>query len=43
MSVESEASTNGARSWEAWGHWFTAQRGLLISVAIFGVMFAFYG
>ncbi|HYM99968.1 MAG TPA: ABC transporter permease [Aestuariivirgaceae bacterium] len=28
---------------EAWGHWFTAQRGLLISVAIFAAMFAFYG
>ncbi len=35
--------TNGHRSWEAWGHWFTAQRGLLISVAIFAAMFAFYG
>lgn len=35
--------TNGRRSWEAWGHWLTAQRGLLISVAIFAAMFAFYG
>ena len=43
MSGESKASANGARSWEAWGHWFTAQRGLLISVAIFAAMFAFYG
>ena len=43
MSAESEASSNGRRSWEAWGHWFTAQRGLLISVAIFAAMFAFYG
>lgn len=43
MSGESKASTNGHRSWEAWGHWFTAQRGLLISVAIFAAMFAFYG
>ena len=43
MSDESEASGNGRRSWEAWGHWFTAQRGLLISVAIFAAMFAFYG
>ena len=43
MSSQSKASTNDARSWEAWGHWFTAQRGLLISVAIFAAMFAFYG
>jgi ribose transport system permease protein len=35
--------TNGHRALEAWGHWFTAQRGLLISVAIFAAMFAFYG
>lgn len=42
MSGQSKASANGARSWEAWGHWFTAQRGLLISLVIFAVMFGFY-
>jgi ribose transport system permease protein len=42
MSEASEASGNGRRSWEAWGHWFTAQRGLLISLVIFAIMFAFY-
>ena len=42
MSGERETSTNGGRSWEAWGHWFTAQRGLLISLVIFAIMFGFY-
>jgi ribose transport system permease protein len=42
MSEASEAYGNGKRSWEAWGHWFTAQRGLLISLVIFAIMFAFY-
>lgn len=42
MSGETKAFTNGRRSWEAWGHWFTAQRGLLISLVIFAIMFAFY-
>ncbi|MDP1700322.1 MAG: ABC transporter permease [Aestuariivirga sp.] len=42
MSVESGLSTKGGRSWEAWGHWFTAQRGLLISLVIFAIMFGFY-
>jgi ribose transport system permease protein len=42
MSEASETSGNGRRSWEAWGHWFTAQRGLLISLVIFAIMFAFY-
>lgn len=42
MSGKSKASTNGGRSWEAWGHWFTAQRGLLISLVIFAIMFGFY-
>lgn len=42
MSGESKTSTNGGRSWEAWGHWFTAQRGLLISLVIFAIMFGFY-
>lgn len=39
----STASGNGRRSGEGWGIWLTAQRGLLISVAIFATMFAFYG
>lgn len=43
MSTESEASVNGSRRRESWTLWFTAQRGLLISVAIFAAMFAFYG
>lgn len=44
MSATKEVSaTNNRRLWEAWGLWFTAQRGLLISVAIFAAMFAFYG
>lgn len=42
MSEASETSGNGRRSWEAWSHWFTAQRGLLISLVIFAIMFAFY-
>jgi ribose transport system permease protein len=44
MSATKEVlATNNRRLWEAWGLWFTAQRGLLISVAIFAAMFAFYG
>ncbi len=40
----SEGSTRaGSRAREGWVIWFTAQRGLLISVAIFATMFAFYG
>ena len=42
MSEAGETSRNGRRSWEAWGHWFTAQRGLLISLVIFAIMFGFY-
>jgi ribose transport system permease protein len=42
MTVQSIAATEG-RNWQAWGHWFSAQRGLLIAVAIFAVMFGFYG
>jgi ribose transport system permease protein len=36
-------STASGRFRSGWSHWFTAQRGLLISVAIFAAMFAFYG
>jgi ribose transport system permease protein len=43
MNASSKAPANGRRRREAWVLWFTAQRGLLISVAIFAVMFAFYG
>lgn len=43
MSKTSETSGNGRREWESWAIWFAAQRGLLISVAIFAAMFAFYG
>ncbi len=42
MSGDTKAPANGGRSWEAWGHWFTAQRGLLISLVIFAIMFGFY-
>ena len=40
---ERSRSHHGRRAWEAWGYWLAAQRGLLIAVAIFAVMFAFYG
>ena len=43
MSPGSEAAVGGRRGWEGWGHRLGAQRGLLIAVAIFVVMFAFYG
>ena len=35
--------SGGRRAWEGWGHRLAAQRGLLIAVAIFVIMFAFYG
>ena len=38
-----DAAAGGRRAWEGWGHRLAAQRGLLIAVAIFVVMFAFYG
>ena len=41
--MSTATATNGKRLWEGWSIWFTAQRGLLISVAIFATMFAFYG
>ncbi len=43
MSAGSEAVAGGRRAWEGWGHRLGAQRGLLIAVAIFVVMFAYYG
>jgi ribose transport system permease protein len=42
MSSAGQAAVGG-RSREAWGHWLTAQRGVLIAVAIFAAMFALYG
>jgi ribose transport system permease protein len=33
----------GRRSRQSWGYWLAAQRGILISVAIFATMFAVYG
>jgi len=41
MSAGSQAAGN--RSWEAWGHWLAAQRGVLIAITIFAAMFALYG
>ena len=41
MSAGSEAA--GARSRAGLGHWLTAQRGVLLAVAIFAAMFALYG
>ncbi len=44
MSTGSLATPAGnRRSWEGWGHRLGAQRGLLIALAIFAVMFAYYG
>ena len=37
------AGAGRRRVWEGWGHRFAAQRGLLIALAIFVIMFAFYG
>lgn len=42
MTTSTTPSVN-ARQGQAWALWFTAQRGLLIAVAIFAIMFAFYG
>jgi len=42
MTAASEAA-GGRRAWEGWGHRVGAQRGLLIAVAIFAIMFAYYG
>jgi len=44
MSTGMTATTSGGRrAWEGWGHRVGAQRGLLIAVAIFAIMFAYYG
>lgn len=43
MSAPSAAAGPGRRTMAAWGYWFTAQRGVLIAAAIFGIMFAVYG
>jgi ribose transport system permease protein len=44
MSTGSLTSpVGGRRSWEGWGHRFAQQRGLLIALAIFVIMFAYYG
>jgi ribose transport system permease protein len=40
---ETAGAFNGRRSWQAWGYWLAAQRGVLISIAIFLAMFAIYG
>jgi ribose transport system permease protein len=42
MSADSQ-TLDTRRVGAGWGYWFSAQRGLLISVAIFAAMFAFYG
>ena len=38
-----DATATASRSRQGWTHWFNAQRGLLSAVAIFALMFAFYG
>lgn len=45
MSVGSETASgaNGRRAWLAWRYWLAAQRGILLALAIFLVMFAVYG
>jgi ribose transport system permease protein len=44
MSARGAAgAAGGRRTWAGWAFWLSTQRGLLISVAIFAVMFAFYG
>ena len=43
MTTNTTAATGGRRAWEGWGHRLGAHRGLLIAVAIFVIMFAFYG
>lgn len=42
MTASNTASAN-TRHQQAWTLWFAAQRGLLIAVAIFVIMFTFYG
>ena len=45
MSADTEPvdGVDGRRAWLAWGYWLTAQRGILIALAIFIAMFATYG
>jgi ribose transport system permease protein len=44
VSAGSDTARRGdRRPWEAWGHWLTAQRGVLLAIAIFAAMFALYG
>jgi ribose transport system permease protein len=43
VSAGSEAAAGSRRLWEGWGYRLGASRGLLVSVATFAVMFAFYG
>jgi ribose transport system permease protein len=40
---ETARAFDGQRLWQALGYWLAAQRGILISIAIFLVMFAVYG
>ena len=42
-TVSTTAHVGSRRAWEGWGHRLAAQRGLVIAVVIFAVMFAFYG
>ena len=43
MSAGGEVAVGGRRSWEGWGYRLGAQRGLLIALVIFLIMFAVYG
>jgi ribose transport system permease protein len=43
MSTSADTAASRYRPWEAWGHWLTAQRGVLIAIALFAAMFALYG
>ena len=43
MSASTIDARATASAWEGLGHWFTAQRGLMVAIVIFAVMFAFYG
>lgn len=43
MTATSAFGGGNRRAWEGWSHRLGAQRGLLIAIIIFAVMFAFYG
>jgi ribose transport system permease protein len=43
MSASTGTAPGTARHMEAWGYWLSAQRGILLSIAIFAIMFAVYG